>query len=479
MKTAIITILLLLVQLGSSAQNAGTIWYFGNQAGIDFSGSNPVALTNSAMTQIEGCATVSDHTGNLLFYSNGTSVWDQNHNLMANGTGLFGHQSSSQSVIIVPFPVEEGSQSTQYYIFTTNAVVNSSPSIDLYYSVVDMTLGNGLGEVVQSSKNTLLQSTVTERLHAIRHDNGRDYWVISHAWNSDDFVAFPVTPSGIGTPVLSTVGMYHGLPGHWEAGGYLRSNHKNDQLAVAIRGASVVELFDFDNTTGVVSDVVNLPIPNSELPYGIEFSPNDQLLYVSSGTSTGGSAGTGRIDQYDLSSGIGSTIDSSRTLVASSSNNDWWGAIQLAPDGMIYLAKYNATDLGRIHSPNTPGTGCNFMDNDYSLSGQLSQLGLPHTLGSNLITSLDREQITPIAEFAHIFPNPANSTLTIQIDDPGFSQMDYHLVDLRGKVLMNGKILPGNQEITLPVDHLANGLYKISLRSTSKGVQNMRFQKVN
>ncbi len=117
-----------------------------HRRGLDFSTGTPVAMANS-MDSEAGCASVSSHSGSLLFYSNGEKVWDRNHNLMPNGTGLLGNLASNtagQGVLIVPFI----NDTNRYYLF--------SQGTELYYSVVDMTLNGGLGNVVASQKNIQL-----------------------------------------------------------------------------------------------------------------------------------------------------------------------------------------------------------------------------------------------------------------------------------------------------------------------------------
>ena len=103
----------------SHSQREASRWYFGDKAGLDFNSGVPVALTDGELRTHEGCSTISDQNGNLLFYSDGFNVWDKAHKLMPNGTnplGLLGHESSTQSAIIIPRP---GSL-TQYYIFTVD-----------------------------------------------------------------------------------------------------------------------------------------------------------------------------------------------------------------------------------------------------------------------------------------------------------------------------------------------------------------------
>ena len=94
-------ILILSVQY-TIAQKEATHWYFGEKAGLDFTSGSPVVVTNGALRTDEGCATISDATGKLLFYTDGSTVWNRNHHIMPTGTGLLGNSTSTQSAIIVP-----------------------------------------------------------------------------------------------------------------------------------------------------------------------------------------------------------------------------------------------------------------------------------------------------------------------------------------------------------------------------------------
>ena len=139
-KYIILGLTLLLESAVSYGQKEGNIWYFGNFAGIDFNSGAPVALTNGALATDEGCSSISDDMGNLLFYTDGISVWNRNHVRIPNGFGLMGDPSSTQSAIIISKP---GSNNI-YYIFTT---LGFGEPDGLRYSIVDMTLQGGLGDI--------------------------------------------------------------------------------------------------------------------------------------------------------------------------------------------------------------------------------------------------------------------------------------------------------------------------------------------
>jgi hypothetical protein len=134
-------LLLLLVLFGcleARAQNQANNWYFGNHAAITFNSGSPVALTDCAMETEEGCSTISDTDGNLLFYTDGVTIWNKNHVVMLNGTGLLGNWSATQSSVVIPKP----GSSRYYYLFTVPAY---SQTGGVCYSLIDMQLDGGLG----------------------------------------------------------------------------------------------------------------------------------------------------------------------------------------------------------------------------------------------------------------------------------------------------------------------------------------------
>ena len=156
-------ILIFLYEIACFGQKEASNWYFGDRAGIRFNNDGTVTeLTNGKLSTIEGCTTISDANGNLLFYTDGVTVWNRNHNAMPNGFGLFGDPSSTQSAIVVPQP----NNPNLYYIFTVDTSVNQNdPNYGFNYSVVDMTLNVGLGNV--TTKNSNLLPVSSEKVTAV------------------------------------------------------------------------------------------------------------------------------------------------------------------------------------------------------------------------------------------------------------------------------------------------------------------------
>ncbi|MDP5077165.1 MAG: hypothetical protein NWQ19_03675, partial [Nonlabens sp.] len=134
-----------------SAQLQASNWYFGFNAGINFDPNTGAVtpLTNGQVSTNEGCATISDENGGLLFYTDGSFVYDRSHQIMQNGQGLRGNPSSTQSAIIIPKPLDPNI----YYIFTVDTAATGGADSGLHYYEVDMTLNGGFGAVTTSIAN--------------------------------------------------------------------------------------------------------------------------------------------------------------------------------------------------------------------------------------------------------------------------------------------------------------------------------------
>jgi len=182
-------IILLIPQLLLS-QNEGNIWYFGFGAGLDFNSGTAVAINDGQLNTLEGCASIADTNGDLLFYTDGMTVYDKNHSIMANGTGLLGHNSSTQSAIIVKKP----QSSTIYYIFTVDGYSGNNGSF--CYSEVNLSLNGGLGDIT-SLKNVELFTNAAEKVTAILHDNGSDFWIVAPQHSTNTYFTYLFSNAGI------------------------------------------------------------------------------------------------------------------------------------------------------------------------------------------------------------------------------------------------------------------------------------------
>lgn len=366
-------------------QNETDNWYFGNKSALNFSNCNPAIVSGSQINTIEGCASISDSHGTLLFYTDGIKVWDRNSTLMTNGTGLFGDPSSTQSGVIIPQP---GNDSI-YYILTVDSELGSK---GLCYSVVNIKRNGGLGEVL--IKNVNILASANEKLTAIRHFNKKDIWVITRQFFSDKYYAWLLTESGISVnPTISSTSNYIGSVINTSRG-YLKPSSDGSKLASAYNDFSYLELSSFNNQTGKVTNTIKLNSrpafirrAGNASPYGIEFSPDNKLMYISTRLDFTENCSTCLdvnyyISQYKVSVFDSTTISNSVVLIDSGGTVSHPGytqyaALQLAKDGKIYVAQYFQNSLSVISSPNNIGIGCTFQKNALNLGLGQSTGGLP------------------------------------------------------------------------------------------------------
>jgi PKD repeat protein len=358
-----ILLLILVLNLVSTliiSQNENAKWYFGANAGLDFMTTPPTVLTNGMMNTSEGCAAMSDAAGNLMFYTDGLTIWDKNHAIMSNGTGLTGNSSTTQSAMIIKHP----GNPNKYLVFSLGVSGTGSLSV----SEVDMTLAAGLGSV--TVLNTFLHAPSSEKLTAVQHCNKKDFWVMSHGGNDSVFYAWKVTAAGVNlTPVTNTIGSsYSGT--RWC--GNMKFSPNGSKLAVALYGTpGGFEMFDFNNVTGQLSN--HLMLSQEASFYGTEFSPDGSKLYGSRQVATNG------LYQWDLCAGSNAAILASQFTVTTPGTV--WG-MQFASDGKIYGARIGDDSLAIIHNPNALGAACNLQFNGISVGPKTSQFNLPSFITS-------------------------------------------------------------------------------------------------
>lgn len=377
------------VRIWDLLDQSNNIWYFGDGAGLDFNPDpddpngptpRPVFHPNDIPA---GTTTISDEAGQVLFYTDGQTVWDLNGDVMENGENIGGSNQSSQSVLAVPIPQDE----TIFYLFTTQRAADGSNQVK--FSLVDIKAENseGVGNVV--TKDNFLFSPSTE--HSAALSAGDTTWVLFHELGNNTFRAYPVTEFGIGQPVFSSAGSAHNFG---TGVGSMKFSPDGTKVAVTIRdgACSRVEIFDFDGSSGTLTEYALLDLGcNSEDVYGIEFSNDSNRLFV---TYTGSG---GKVEEFiiqspssqdqddDISCGacFGSATNSMQIAVCilNSRNeleiNGPIGAIQMGPDGQIYLARPGQGSLGTI----SPGQNCSpstaVTDGVFLVTGTTSNLGLP------------------------------------------------------------------------------------------------------
>ena len=384
-------------------------WTFGNGCHISFpNGGDPIVEPNHAFNSGEGCAAISDQNGNLLFYTDGTNLYDASHTqINSSTTPLGGDTSAANSAIIVP-PAGGGSV---YHIFavgssSTNQTANNQP---LKYT----------GVTVSGSTVTIVTPTtdvidpvyrndwiISESIGATAHSDCSKYWVVGLDATRNEWVKIlidsdvgpipaNISRSDYGAPILAsnTYGMKFSSDGTMIA-------HANAQFPEVnpthgtLRNRSSVDIFDFDRNTGNISYKNQITrFPDNPTPYGVEFSPGNQYIYFTDywhGTVYRHLIGTDE-------------VVSNCTIIYDHTANV--GNLQLAPNGKIYGMRRNSNTLFSIDLPNAstthvaPNTNAAMAQNQTDLGFTLNAIDSSgNTLTMGGTTELGLPNFTRIAD---------------------------------------------------------------------------------
>lgn len=370
-KTVVI-LLCCLIPLALEAQYnipQNTHWVMSRQAGLYFNGSQPVPQS-SAVGLTECSAAVSDASGNLLFYTDGSNVWDRTGAMMPNGADINGPgtntYTTTQGALIVPFPEHPN----LYYVFSLYSY--------LYLNVVDMSLNNGRGDIVTGHplRGIIWNGVLGEKMIPIRGCDA-NIWVVTRSNVRPEFLAFEINANGINTtPVIS--GNMGVLPASNYFQGEMKASPDGSKIVtVNTIQESAVELFKFDITSGQVYHQEVIDSPRSA--YGVAFSPDGSKIYISDIQNRG------QLIQYDLHN------NNNRTVIGSTHGVT---KFKLAQDDKIYfrsvmgaLGLPDYDFLGCINQPDQPGIACMFEE-------AVPSLGYLVTLNTGLGMSLPAEIVT-------------------------------------------------------------------------------------
>lgn len=385
-----LTFLLLVSVETIQGQGEANIWYFGNRAGLDFNTNPPTPLTNGALLTSEGCASISNKNGQLLFYTDGITVWTKNHTPMPNGNAaLLGNPSSTQSAIIVPKPGTYNITTRSYDNYYVVTVDYNGGASGVRFSEINMTLNGGLGDVILAGRNThLYGTTTTERICVARHSNGCDFWVVGRNVGEINFRSYLISNSGFNTtPVFSPVTRLAATP----TIGSLKASPNNLMIAdvhASYSGAGGgLYVYNFNNTTGILTDKFSdNTVVGATQEYSAEFSPDNTKLYYTILQQP-------NIYQYDLTTASTVAFIASRQIIGATTPPNLGSytaaALQSGPDKKIYVALNGKTNIGVINNPNASGVACNYSDQSIGLGGRACVLGLPALTASLVQDKID------------------------------------------------------------------------------------------
>ncbi len=454
------------------------VWGYGYNEVLNFNSNPPTqSVTISVLSMLDMSASISDTSGNLLFYTNGYKIINKNHVLMENGDsitcclGVFqqGMQNgfgASQSALILPKPAS----SNLYYVFNepldiwaTAPYFQYTPVV--FYSIVDISYNGGLGKVIQKNIPLLSDTLNIGFLTACRHANGRDWWMLIREYESNRYHRFLISPNGIEEIGIQTVG--NPIP-QYSFGQTIFSPDGTRFALVQTDPANYqlmhYSVYDFDRCTGLLSNHVTDTLPNGGAPTGIAFSPNNRYLYISSAIA---------LHQFDMQNvdwqATQQTIAEWSTWQDSAGNTYTFGYMALAPDNKIYMGAVGKY-LNVIHSPDSAGAACNFTHHSIKVAhvGR-SMPNLPHfRLGPLLGSACDTLQSVGISlpisaqSAVKVYPNPANETLHLHSETLQ-GNASISLCNLLGQELKNDIWQNTAIEKELNLSHLPQGVYYLRI----------------
>ncbi|MDH6358699.1 PKD domain-containing protein [Parabacteroides sp. PF5-9] len=458
-KSIYIICLLTVTVFYSQAQKEAYNWFFGYNAGLTWNNTRsmdalglggtatdtllsnlPTSTSGSKIYTNEGCFTLSDTKGNVLFYSDGSTIWNQIHGVMPNGTALGGNGTSTQSGIVLPFP----GRSNQYIAIS----ITHTSGNDMQYAVIDMTQESGLGAV--TSRNNAFKGhsgSLAESVTSIIHANKRDYWIVAPGKGSTAYLnAWLVTSDSVHMSVPVTVAtLPAGNTG--SSNGYIKFTPDGKHFAYATWQGNNLFFGDFDALTGTFSNLKYL----ANNAYGVEFSPSGKYLYLSHRSSQS----TGKhIQVYDFEALLAATDPTTVPC-------QWYpptsvlGAVQLGVDGRIYISMNGSTAAYVVDNPEEYPDLRLYQINNFLANGSF-QRGLPSFAANWFSVSIDADQsfcVNTLQEF------------TVTLNQSGSDEIAYTEWDFGegGAFLKDTNVSSGTQ--THSYTYEKPGLYNITVRS--------------
>ncbi len=466
--------LLLLLAMSSNAQLRNAHWITTHW--VEFGFGAPVVLPMPYQGSNMAPASLSDPSGNLLLYSGSDATTfclkcADGSMMPAPGTFCNVQDGANLSFLMLPWPGD----------LTKVAAIRrvQTPGIPWGYQrfmvgCVDLTLNNGLGAIVLPP--VFMTDSLSDKLTAVPHANGTDYWIIGQKRASNAFNAYRLRPTGVDTvPVVSYAGA---IPPDTVGGvfnpmqyGSLTASYDGTKLASLsfsanpwVLDSSITEVFNFDAATGQVSLLVSL---RNNLNYagaaGIEFSPDGTKLYVVDISHMNGL--DQQVWQYDLTVPVAGVILGSEFLVTHALRLPGMTIPSMlmaaGPDGRIYLPHGSNGGIGpqwyaAIQDPNAPGAACDLDSNAIFLQAGQGGITVPNFCkryhDSDLSVGV-REG--PVANATlQAWPVPANDLLNVTLSEAG----RLTVLDMLGRELQ-GQQVPGSGSHAIPIGELAPGTY--------------------
>jgi len=410
--------------------------------------------------------------------------------VIENGLGLnpgaisddlceIGYPGGRQSCLILP-----GSHPLEFYLFHKGIYYEEGTSSyggtnPLYYTLIDMSLNEGEGRVIEKNVPLIEEDITYGQLTAVKHANGHDWWIITGGDSNNTYYKILLSDGMLQAYEIQNIGMpssYHGSRGG-------QANFSPDGTKyIRYSSHDGVFLFDFDRAVGQLSSFRHLPTPEETFATGAGISPNSMYMYITTDT---------HIFQYNLQS---IDIAASQIEVAEydgylSTFPTTFSQIQLGPDCKLYINSFATVDvLHVIHNPNESGLACNVEQHAIQLPFNHGQ-ALPHfpnyRLGplipgetpappcSPVVSTKEQEVAEQFAAKFQVYPNPAKEILAFKLDQSLNEPVLLEIFHVSGSQVHSQFHSPIDGQFGVQTDNLKDGLYfcRLSLNGQDLGTR--------
>lgn len=400
-------------------------------------------------------ASICDKEGNLLFYSNGCAVLNREAKIMPDGDSLnydiwqdlsgwndcirLGYPGT-QNIMILNDPGNEN----EYYIIHKPRVFESWENHSMkymWYSKVDMNLDNGKGDVTK--KNIVLYSerqSLSSYLTAIRHANGKDWWIIQPLENESLFFSFLIdNDTIIRFPDQNT----HQYFDYFRSSSSGTARFSPDGSKYALYNFyDQLHVYDFDRETGKLSNHVKVEIYNpdsidvEDIRFSSgEWSPNSRFIYVSN-----------ELELYQIDTWEENLQDGVRLIGEyDGTQNPFPNTFFLmaqGPDCRIYMCSTSGNETYHvINKPDELGAECDFVQNGIKLPYEAGFGSMPN-FPRFRVDEAEKCDPTIVSVFGDyvwyrrdimVWPNPSSGIFNIELPDVGAGKLV--VTNINGQVL--------------------------------------------
>jgi hypothetical protein len=488
-----LTFLLLFLGSFSFAQKQGNIWPIAHTYGLPEATQINFNYTPAVIEEVEreysfrgAHSSICDESGNLLMLTNGLWITNKSGDVMENSDNLNAGDWASASGDW-GYPVDKGSFFLQkpndenlYYLFHMfiELTGGANPLTRFYYTLIDMSYNDGLGKVIEKNVPLLTGDHLLNynQATAVRHANGRDWWIIVPNHMAPEYFRFLLTPDGIEGPWTQEIGFKEPTDDWWIYFNGQRVFSSDGSRFADYDFLNYTQVFDFDRCTGLLSNPVlinhNLDPVLNNATSGIAFSPSGRFLYMTR-TNNGYS-----LYQYDLEADdiLASEIEIAACPLVGQQADCSFNNILLAPDEKIYISLADSISYHVIHEPDSLGLAC-----DFEQGGLVFPLANPNSwfpyfpnyrLGAFEGSVCDsivsgNENVFSERPGLLLSPNPANDYAGVSVNLPvhQFGQnIELVLLNPLGQVVEVREYDGAVQQYRFDVTALPPGLYSIALR---------------